>query len=467
MQKRYIIATIATMMAISENVNAQDLKSAYFTQDYKFRHEMNAAYGNDQNYIALPAMGNINVSTQGNFGNQDVVFNNPRYPLNSDKKLTSFMNPYISAAEALDGFSTGNNRLNVDMKIAILSAGFKGFGGYNTVELNARTRVGASLPYELFEFAKNTGNKTYNIGDINVGAQAFAELAFGHSRDINEKLRVGAKMKLLFGLGRADVKIKDMKADLADNDKWTMQGDVQANVSVEGFKFKSKTKNYEHRTGSYEYIDDVDVDGYGLSGFGLAFDLGAIYKIDEDWTVSAALNDLGFISWSSNATAINRDKTFVFDGFHDVSATSGSGNRADDQLDEYGDQLRDFANLSENGDKGGRTTGIGATMTFGVNYVLPVYRKVDFGLLSTTRIDGPYSWTEGRLSANYSPLKWLNGGVNFAVNSFTTSMGWVLNVHPKGYNFYIGMDHILGKMSHEAIPLSSNANVSLGMSVTF
>ena len=90
-----------------------------------------------------------------------------------------------------------------------------------------------------------------------------------------------------------------------------------------------------------------------------------------------------------------------------------------------------------------------------------------FGLLSSTRIKGAYSWTEGRLSANWKPLKWLDGGVNFAVNSFTASMGYVINIHPKGYNFFIGMDHILGKMSKECIPLSSNANISLGMSIAW
>ena len=81
--------------------------------------------------------------------------------------------------------------------------------------------------------------------------------------------------------------------------------------------------------------------------------------------------------------------------------------------------------------------------------------------------NGKYTWTEGRLSANVSPLKWIDGGINFALNSYTASCGWVLNVHPKGFNMFIGMDHILGKMSKEFIPLSSNASVNLGFNVTF
>lgn len=54
-----------------------------------------------------------------------------------------------------------------------------------------------------------------------------------------------------------------------------------------------------------------------------------------------------------------------------------------------------------------------------------------------------------------------------SVNSFTTSFGWVLNIHPKGFNFFVGMDHILGKQSKESIPLSSNASLTIGMNVTW
>ena len=105
--------------------------------------------------------------------------------------------------------------------------------------------MGLSLPYELFEFAKNTGNSTYDIGDINANAQAYVELAFGHSRQLTEQLRVGAKLKFLFGAGRADIALKDMRADLSSNEKWTISGTAEANVSVKGLQFKSEEKEYK------------------------------------------------------------------------------------------------------------------------------------------------------------------------------------------------------------------------------
>lgn len=462
------IIVSAVLFVLCGQTMAQGLNSAYYTNDYKFRHDMNPAYGNEQNYVSVPALGNISVGLHGNFGYQDVVLNNPMYPVEGGKKMTTFMNPYISADKALEGFSTGNNRIVGDVGLTILSAGFKAFGGYNTVELSSKTSFGMSLPYGLFEFAKNTGNKTYNIGDINVGAKSYVELGFGHSRQINDKLRVGAKLKLLFGIASADFLFKDVRADLASDDKWTISGKATADVSMKGFMYESTQEEYNDPSkGEYDKIDNVDVDGAGLGGFGMAIDLGGVYKINEDWTVNASVLDLGFISWSNDMQAVNRADKFEFNGFHDVSVTSDRGETIDDKIDSYGDQITDFINLRDNGDRGGRTTGIGATINVGAEYNLPVYRKITFGALSSTRINGAYTWTEGRVSANWEPLKWLNGGVNFAVNSFTASMGWVLNIHPKGYNFFIGMDHLLGKMSKEYIPLSSNASISLGMSITW
>ena len=463
---KYSVA--AVMLAVAGGAMAQGLNSAYYTEDYKFRHDMNPAFANSDNYVSIPALGNVNVNVHGNFGYQDVIMDNPMYPNTSDKKMTTFMNPYISASKALEGFSNGDNRIAGDVGIMLLSGGFSAFGGYNTIELSSKTSFGMSLPYELFEFAKNIGNKTYNIGDINVHAMSYAELALGHSRQINEKLRVGAKVKFLFGLGRADLKLQNMKADLAPNDKWTVSGQAVADVSMKGFSYVTETDEYnDPDRGEYDKVGDVDLDGFGLSGFGMAVDLGAVYQINEDWRVNAAVLDLGFISWSNNMQAVNRSDMFEFGGFHDISVKDGSGVDIEDQTDKYGDQIADFINLKDNGDQGGRTTGIGATINVGAEYNLPVYRKITFGALSSTRIKGAYTWTEGRLSANWTPLSWIDGGVSFAVNNFTASMGWVINIHPKGYNFFIGMDHLLGKMSKEYIPLSSNASINLGMSITW
>jgi len=453
----------ATFMFTVVSAMSQSLNSAYFTDGYKFRHTMNPAFGNDQTYVSLPVLGNINVRTQGNFGYEAIIKNNPNP--SGNKTLTTFLNPYIDAATALDGFASGNNRIVGNVGVAILSAGFKGWGGYNTIELNVKANFGVALPYELFEFAKNTGNRNYNIGDINAGAISYAEIALGHSRQLTAKLRAGAKLKVLLGIGRADVKMEDVQAQLSDANQWLITANSQADVSMKGFSYKQKEKEYKQKPGSYRYVSGLDVDGAGVGGFGFAVDLGASYKLNDDWSFSAALLDLGFISWSNDMKATNLNKQFLFDGFHDVDVTRHGGVR--ESSDKYADQLAEFANLQDQGDQGGRTTGIGTTLNLGAEYTLPVYRKLSFGLLSNSRLQGEYSWTEARLSANWKPLGWLDGGVSLGVGSFGASAGWLVNIHPSGFNFFVGMDHILGKQSKEFIPLSSKASVNLGMNITW
>ena len=459
-KNKHILAAMLLSLA-GTTLTAQELNSAYFTDDFKYRHSMNAAYGNEQSYFSVPSLGNVNVRMMGNFGLDAVLYENKW----GGKTTTTFMNPNISTSEALGNFHSGDNKLIGNVKLTILSAGFKAFGGYNTIELNSKTNFGVVLPYELFEFAKNIGNRHYDIGSVNLNAQSYAELAFGHSRDINEKLRLGAKVKVLLGLARADVEMSNITADLSGND-WDITGQAQADVMMKGFSFEEKTSDYKVRDGQYRHVDDIDVDGAGIGGIGLAVDLGGIYKINEDITVSAAVNDLGFISWSNDVMACNNAKSFKFSGFRDLGVHSGDGS-FDEKTDAYGDQLADFANLQDQGDQGGTTKGIAATINVGGEYTLPMYRQLSFGLLSSTRLNGDYTWTEGRLSANYRPLNWLDGGISLAVGSLATSFGWVLNVHPKGFNFFVGMDHLMGKTAKQMIPLSSNASLTLGMNITW
>ena len=463
MKKHHIILTI--LMAMCLNISAQSIYTAYFTNDFLFRHDLNPAYGNEESYVSIPMLGNVNIKTMGNFGYKDLIRDNPLYPELSKKELTTFMNPYLD--DQLKGFATGNNKVNAQANVALLSAGFKKFGGYNTIELNMRGMAYGKIPYDVFELAVNTSNKNYQIGDIAFMAQAFAELAIGHSRQINERLRLGAKTKLLFGFGNASLEMSNVSADLLSQDKWTIRGDAQAHVSQKGFQYKSETKEYESRQESYQRINDVEMGKIGINGFGLGIDAGGVYKVSDDMEVSASLMDLGFIFWSNDMYATNTQKEFIFDGFHDVDFIKDKPNHATHQVDKYSDQVSDFYNLKDMGDKGSRLTTLGATINLACQYTLPSYRQLKLGALSSTRLQGKHTWTELRLSGNIEPLKWVNGGISLAANSYTTSLGWIVNFHPKNFNFFIGMDHLMGKFSKEMIPLTSNASLSMGFNYTW
>ena len=451
--KRLFTTTIIALGAVSSF--AQYTNSGYFTDGYLYRHEINPAFGNQQNYISFPALGNINLGIRGNLNLKDYIYN-------IDGKTTTFLNPKVDASDFLNNIND-KNKFNFDTKIEVLSLGFKSFGGYSTIGVNVRSNIHTMLPKSLFKFAKEgISNNEYDISKFDIHADAYSELVLGHSHDLNEKLRIGASLKVLLGLANVDAKFNKAKINLG-NDQWTAVTNAEINASVKGLEYETEISE---NTGK-PYINDFDVEGFGLNGFGLGLDLGAEYKLNDSWKFSAALTDLGFLSWNNNMLATtNGDKCFTTDDYK-FSFDDEKSNNFEDELERLGDGLVGLYELDNAGDQGKRTTKLATTLNLGAEYVLPAYDKLSFGLMNSTRFQGDYTWTEFRLSANIAPVKILSAGVNVAAGSYGCAFGWILNFHPNGFNLFVGMDQTLGKVTKEFVPLSSKGSVNLGVNIPF
>ena len=455
-QKVIISAAMAAMILLPTALRAQDHSSGYFVEDYTYRYQMNPAFGNSQNFISMPALGNLNVGLHGNLGISDVLYN-------VDGKTTTFMNPKLSSDEVLKNINDVNRIGTLD-KIGILSAGFKAFGGYNTVSINAVADVSVKVPGEMFNLLKNgVANKTYDLGDLRASGVAYGEIAFGHSRQVMKGLRVGATLKFMLGGGYMDAHMRNANLVLGENE-WTVTTDADLRSSVKGLTYKTKVND---RTG-HRYVNGIDVDGTGLNGFGMALDLGAVYETPvKGLTVSLALLDLGFISWNNDMLATtNGEKTFTTDKYT-FNADDDAPNSFSKEWDRLRDDFSAIYELDDMGDQGGRTSMPHATLNIGVQYALPMYNKLTFGLLNTTRLAGDFTTTDFRLSANIAPCRIFSGGVNLGVGTFGASFGWVANLHLTGFNFFLGMDRVPGKLCKQGVPLSSNAQVTMGINFPF
>jgi len=472
MMKRYTLVLALALLAAA-TTTAQELNTAYFTKGYLFRHDMNPAFGNEKLYVSLPALGNLNLKLQGNLGVQDVLFKNPNA---TGKPTVTFMHPSISYDEAMKGIND-KNKLVFDMRIAILSFGFNAFNGYNTFEVNLRNNTGIHLPGDLFRMAKGLTNKSYNF-DFGMQEQLYTEVALGHSRKINENLRVGAKAKLLFGAGLAQLDVKGLKADFrADQNVWLMtSGDFKADVYMKGIQFEETEKEYKNRVDAagnpqkYRYVDfgETDVDGTGVGGFGTAFDLGGEFQVMEGLKVSAAIMDLGFINWKNKTSLYQLNKTFVFSGFNDVAVKDegNEGNTFDEKKDNYADQLSEFINVRASSESGSLSKWLAPTVNIAGEYEMPFYKKLTAGLLLQHHFNGDYSWSEARLSANVAPIRQFSFSASGALNSFGGSFGWVASVHHTILSLFVGMDHTFVKTTKQSVPLNSKANINLGLNVS-
>ncbi len=451
---------VAVLDLATTIANAQNLNSGYFADGYLYRHDLNPAFANKQGYVAMPGIGNLNVGMNSNL-RMDKIF------YNVDGKTALFIHPKVDAGSFLSAVKD-KNKIAVDLHEQILGFGFKGMGGYNTFEINARANVGVNIPGSLFRLAKQgIENKTYDISDFAAHADAYGEIALGHSHQINEKLRIGAKMKFLLGVANIDADFKKAQLTLGE-DEWVgvTNAEIQTSLKKMAYKIEETERGPEGEENVHRYVSGVDNSKWGINGFGLAFDLGAEYKWDENWSFSAALLDLGYIGWKTNYVASTDGDREIHTSKYIFNVDDDASNSFENESDRFVEGLSELYELQDKGNKGSRSRGLAATMNLGVEYTPDFYRKMSFGLTNSTRM-GKYGWTEFRLSTNVAPTNIFSASANVALGTYGFSFGWLLNFHPTGFNMYLGMDHTLSKLAKQGLPLSGRGNVNIGINIPF
>lgn len=433
--------------------SAQESATGYFMENYNMRWQMNPAFGNRHNYVGMPALGNLNVNVHGNIGPTDLI-----YPLNG--KTVLFTNPGISAAEAL-GNLKNVNRISQNVGVGILQVGFKALGGYNNVAINVKENASFSLPKSIFSLAKEgLGNNVYDIKDLHVKAEAYAEIALNHSREIKQVpgLRAGMGVKFLLPVGFAEANFDELKLNLADGNNWQASSNARLRLGMDGLRYETKVND---RTGA-RYVSGVDTDDikFGINGFGFGIDLGATYEWN-DFNFSLAFTDLGGISYSKvQEASTGGTKNFETEA-HPIAI--GDDGKSWDQFVDALSPLYEMTEISS----GSSSTSLMGNFRAGVDYTFPLYNKLHFGLLNTTSLSSRFPATEFRLSANVEPVKGVAVSLSGAAGTYGANYGFLLSLGNKGFNFLLGMDYAAFKLDKNSYPLSSNVDVHLGINFPF
>ena len=452
---------ITVLSLFAGSAFAQQTSTGFFNDGYNYRHEMNPAIANSNGYVAFPGLGNLNVGYRGNVSLDDFIYSR-------GGKTVLFMNDLVSSQEFLSNINS-KNKLNTDVKVSLLSIGFRTKKTYQTIGVNLRSNVSVILPGELLRMAKEGPcNSTYDLSAMNVHADAFIETAYGYSRDIDEKWRVGGKVKFLLGGGNVDAKFKDARFELHD-DKWVATTDAEIQASVKNLTYDKEVKlrgPVGNQT-EHEYVSGMDIDKAGLNGWGMAFDLGATYQLNEDWKFGLSLLDLGFIKWDNNMLASTDGPQTVSTDEYVFNPDDEASNSFDNEWDRFTEGISALYELKDKGDQGKRTKALAATINASADYNCPFYRPLTLGLMNTTKIQGDYSWTEFRLSANYAPCKFFSASMSVAEGTYGASFGWLLNLHPKGFNMFLGMDHTFTKMAKPCVPMAGKFNMNFGINFSF
>ena len=394
------------LLAGSNSLWAQSVRSLYFIDNAPARLNLNPALQPMRGYLNLPVVGGFDIS----------AVSDP-LSVNDFKDILSQKNGFLEN-DVLMGKLKKDNRLNLGISADLLALGFYIGKGFCTMNISTRIMLNASIPKTLFEFARHSNDlqklinepdlsvldewerlkNGYEVEGLQIGADAFVELGVGYSRPVDERLTVGGRLKILIGLGNIDAHIDEMSirvnnpapqspSDL-QNLSWRVKAQGNLKASVKGLGLTEEDG----------YISDIDLGSPGVGGFGLGIDLGAVYAVFPGLAVSAAVTDLGFIRWSDAATT-----SAIVNESHDYN------------VGEEGTQVLDFDLLRFEKEKtaAGRTSSLRSNLNLGIEYSL-LEKQLGFGLLSTTRFQKGGAFSELTASANYHPRNWLGATLSYS-----------------------------------------------------
>ena len=291
MKKLHIIS-LAVLGFVSAMANAQNVSPVDFmdTNPYQLRSNASLVFPCDS-YFSI-GIGNI----CGDFRNLDFRLKN------------AFSYDVSGRPSAIDLNQLANslnpeNSMNSTFDMEVLGAGFKLRHGYLTYSHRIRFQSNCSYSDDLFQLAAS-GNAAF-VGENNpadmkmdMNLLGFQEFALGYQVCPTEKLSVGGRVKLLFGAAEMQTEACNVKL-YTDPDTYALRLCEDMAVRVASpMPFHADDGKLVFNNSRFDFTDLFCSPGFGV-------DLAATYRFGEKFSMTAAVNDLGFIRWNKTAVMLN------------------------------------------------------------------------------------------------------------------------------------------------------------------
>lgn len=433
---KYLAGLMIAVLATT-SIYAQDGNNTLFLlPNATARYKINAAYQPEfKVVVGIPVLSGFNVNLfENSFSLEDVL----------TKKSTPFGDSTILDIDKLRSNMSKDFRVHFAQDLNILSVAFKtGKKGYSSISIDQKSNMGFGFGAGLIDFLAE-GNtpyigRTQDLGGIHADATAYVEAALGYSRVIKDKWTVGGRLKFLFGAVNANIKNSDIEVETdANGENMILRSKQEIYISAPITGLPTGKIDLENA------FDDVDFDENAIGNMGFAVDLGASYRMNDNWNFGVAVNDLGFINWKKGVYKLTQDASFKWEG----ADVSNSINKNDSEYREIGDVFDDLVDSLSSafqvieGENVSYTQMLKANVNLYATY--NINKRVNFGALLRGVMMSDKFYPSMTLSANTRPLKNLGISVSYSVyqgNYANVGVG----IAPRfgGFQPYLVVDNIL------------------------
>lgn len=447
--KKYLFGLLIMM------VSAASLKSQQHLLLYNMDHIPQSVYANPGHMpwakvnIGLPIISSI----YGNFANTGFRLKDLLVPtgdslsFDPDNMISKLKNKNLILAEThLDLFHLGfrvkeKNYFNASWTV-------KGM-----------TRVGYSKDLMLLAWKGNghpaVNNHTLDFTGLALDAMAYHEFALGYTRQVNDKLSVGGRLKYLKGILNARF----------FNDNVTLSTDPTTFdiTATAGYEFNYAGNVFDtNYTNTHDKFGDYFMKGNN-NGFGV--DLGAEYQLNEKISLSASVTDLGMLTWKTNpVNYVTDEATFTFSGI-DLNEIENLDSVNSETLDSLVNNILDSLETTFKPEETHKNykSPLPSRFYIGGNYKLN--DNMGLGVLFSGDFYRGSFYPAATLSYNVELIRWLQASVAWSYwnRSFTNvGLGAAVNLGP--IQIYGVSNNLLGALNLAA---TKTAHFHGGMNLTF
>lgn len=242
-----------------------------------------------------------------------------------------YKNLYGSRQNVIDAVKLVNslnddNFINANLSMDIVNVGFRVQKLFFNIDWRMRMQGQFTYSQDFLGFFV-FGNAHYmgadNPCDFTMGldVSAFQEIGVSAQYNVNDKLTIGIRPKVLSGIANISLDNKETKI-YTDPNTYAISADVNLNIKAASL-LEGDINKIGDITKILDSVTAQDMLDFGENiGFGV--DFGASYIINEHWGVAAGVYDLGYIKWTdTKVKTVDKDNLSIndalFDDYHDLT----------------------------------------------------------------------------------------------------------------------------------------------------
>ncbi len=464
---------IAGLLYLATPAYGQVSSTFYHMYGIPQANQLNPAFQPQCNgHVGFPLLSPLNLNVESNGIQYSDIF---KYDSDLDQMIT-FMHPTGDK----DAFIASLRDLNIirfDLGVDPISIGWRKDKFYFTLDWTTRVEQDFRFTRDFMEFALNMNRNQdrFSFGGMGVDVRAYHEMALGFSYQYEDNLSVGVRGKLLLGLANLSTKGTDISLK-TEEFEWEIKSNsifratapfLEIPVDKEGHAIMdSASLDFPEFGNPVDFIKNNTGVPLGTGNPGFAVDFGFQYRPIDFLSVSASVNDLGFIRWRKESYTLEQNGRFVFEGVEVDPSSTLFGGKGSDGGSSFGDELLD--SLTNQLDITVTRSPYTSMMT-GKAYLGVAYEPLEWlrvGVVDRIKIYNYKMYNQFTFSANVQPIRMFSLSLSYSIiGNYYANLGLGLSLRAGPFNLYFITDQGPGAY---LLPQTINSfNFRFGMNIVW